>query len=245
MPRPFDAVFFDLGGTLFSYLPFRKPLNELIQRAGARLGVEGDVRELRHVYNVAAGRAAEKLVGHAYYLHRDLFRETYRDFARQLTAGDPPHDFLDWFYSEQRALMIEHLELRPGCLRTLERLRSAGLGVAIVSNIDDDFLEPMVQRSGLDRHVDRWTSSEAARSCKPDAKFFWHCLELGGHAPERVLFVGDSPVHDIAGARALGMTTVLIEEEGVQPPGQEGGCAGEPHHRVQSLAELLSLVGAS
>ncbi len=241
MPLPFDAVFFDLGGTLFSYLPFRRPLGALIESAGQRLGATRNARELKHTYNLAAGRAAENLVGRAYYLHRDLFCETYREFARELTGREAPDEFVEWFYTAQRELMIEHMQLRDDCEATLHALRSRGLSLEIVSNIDDDFLDPMIDRSGLAQLVDAWTSSETAQSCKPDAGFFRHCLERSGHLAERVLFVGDSPVHDIAGARAQDMTTVLIEEVGAPPPAQEGGAAAEPHHRIQSLSELLPL----
>jgi len=245
MPQPFDAVFFDLGGTLFSYLPYRKPLGELICRAGARLGSELSGRELKHTYNAAAGHAAEVRAGRPYYLHRDLFHDTYREFARRLTDREAPAGFVEWFYTAQRSLMIEQLELRADCVETLTTLRTRSLTLEIVSNIDDDFLEPIIERSGLAELVDRWTSSERARSCKPDAGMFLYCLERSGHRADRVLSVGDSPVHDIAGARALQMTTVLIEEEGSPPPAQEGGIHAEPHHRIRALSELLPLTAGS
>jgi len=242
MPDRFDAVFFDLGGTLFSYRSFRQPMSEVICEAGRRLGSDLDPAALHHAFNLAGGRAAASVSQQCFYLHRDLFLNTYREFANALTGDDAKDEFLDWFYTEQRRTMIDHMQLRHDCVTTLQRLRASGHCVAIVSNIDDDFLEPMVTRSGLAACVDRWTSSEAAGSCKPDARFFRVCLEHAGHCAERVLFVGDSPVHDIAGARALGMTTVLIEEDGVPPPGQDGGTPGEPHFRIQQLSELLHIV---
>ena len=53
--------------------------------------------------------------------------------------------------------------------------------------------------------------------------------------------MGDSPEQDIAGARALGMTTVLIREEGAPPPGSGVGAAAEPHHHITRLSEVLPL----
>ena len=50
-----------------------------------------------------------------------------------------------------------------------------------------------------------------------------------------IVFVGDSPWHDVAGANALGMTSVLI---GGPPP--EGAPA--PHHVIGNLRELLAIV---
>ncbi|MBM7069397.1 TIGR01459 family HAD-type hydrolase [Actibacterium sp. 188UL27-1] len=51
---------------------------------------------------------------------------------------------------------------------------------------------------------------------KPSAVFFRQALTMvGAVPPARVLMIGDSPVHDIAGAAAVGVQTVLIES-GVQ-----------------------------
>ena len=61
--------------------------------------------------------------------------------------------------------------------------------------------------------------------------------------PEDVLFVGDSPTHDVAGAQAMGMKTVLILEEGADPPGQLGDVPAADHE-IRALAELLPICRA-
>jgi putative hydrolase of the HAD superfamily len=108
--------------------------------------------------------------------------------------------------------------------------------VGVVSNIDDDYLDPMIERAGLADLLHDWTSSEEARSCKPHDAIYRLACAKAGVAPERVLFVGDSPEQDVAGARALGMVTALIREEGAPPPGSGVGARGEPHHEIVTLA---------
>ena len=125
----------------------------------------------------------------------------------------------------------------------MRALRERGHYVSIVSNIDDDYLLPLVERWQLDKLLDDWTSSEEARSCKPAPGFFRYALEKARCEAAEVLFVGDSPTHDIAGARALGMTTALISEKGQSPPGQFGEVP-EAHHEIEALAELLPIVRA-
>lgn len=94
----------------------------------------------------------------------------------------------------------------------------------------------MWSRLGLGEHVDAITTSEEARSCKPDARIFQLARAKAGDPPHAsVVFVGDSPWHDAAGANALGMTSVLL---GAAPAG-----APVPHHRIDALAELLAIVG--
>jgi HAD superfamily hydrolase (TIGR01509 family) len=127
---------------------------------------------------------------------------------------------------------------RPDAAETLAALRALGLHVAIVSNIDDDQLQAVWPRLGLGGLVDAITTSEEARSCKPHPAIFRHALGKAGEPPpESVVFVGDSPWHDVAGANALGMTSVLI---GIPPP--EDARAPAAHHVIGSLRELLDIV---
>jgi putative hydrolase of the HAD superfamily len=113
--------------------------------------------------------------------------------------------------------------------------------VGVVSNIDDDYLDPMIERADLAELLHDWTSSEEARSCKPHDAIYRLACAKAGVDPERVLFVGDSPEQDVAGARALGMVTALIREEGAPPPGSGVGARAEPHHEIVKLAEVLPL----
>ena len=65
--------------------------------------------------------------------------------------------------------------------------------------------------------------------------------EAGVEAGECFCVV-DSDEHDIAGARALGMQTVLIHEGDLEAPGS--GLRAEAHHRIGTLSELLPIVEA-
>ena len=60
---------------------------------------------------------------------------------------------------------------------------------------------------------------------------------------EDVVFVGDSPEHDVAGARALGMRTVLISDHVSEMPWEPRGGA-KPDHVIRELSELVPIVDA-
>ena len=134
-------------------------------------------------------------------------------------------------------------ELRDDCLDTLRRLRDAGRYLAIVSNIDDDYLHPMVERTGLAALLHTWTSSEEARSCKPDSGIFELALAKAKVEAQNVIFVGDSAHHDVLGAQRMGMRTVLIQEPGAQAPGADPARSATPDHTIAELAELLPIAG--
>ena len=234
------AVFFDFGGTLFSYRQVGGGTGRLIYDAVGRLGVEVEPGRIGAAYRDATRDAYIGLQERPYYLHRELFEDTWRRFARALGA-EPRADWVDWLIASQREVVTLQFSLRPDCVATLAELRDAGLRIAVVSNIDDDYLQPMIARAGLADVLHHWTSSEEARSCKPDAGIYRYACAKAGCAPEQVLFVGDSPEQDVAGARALGMTTVLLREEGTPPPGSGVGTTAEPHHHITSLAEVIPL----
>jgi len=232
------AAFFDLGGTLFDNIQIPKLHLPVLREAALRLGVDDSMAFIGPRYLDATRAANERFKDRDFYLHSDLFYETYRIFAEK-AGSEASDEFLDWIYAAQRERMITGLELREGCAETLRELRVRGLDLSIVSNIDDDYLDPMLDDLELKPLFDHWSSSEEAKACKPHEGFFRYALEKAGFAPEEVVFVGDSRLHDVAGARAVGMTAVLIEEMHGRSPLDVGDA--EPHHTIGALPELLSI----
>ena len=234
------AVFFDFGGTLFSYADvWGRSFYPILIEAIERLGVDAEPAQAGAAFRDATRETFVEFRDRAYYLHRELYESTFERFARSLGAETASHQ-LDWFHERQRKLVVENFRLRADCLRVLGNLRERELHVAIVSNIDDDYLVPMIARTGLAGFLDAWTSSEEARSCKPDRTIFEVALGKAGVEASECVFVGDSEEHDIAGAGALGMQTVLIQEGDFRAPGS--GVRAEAHHRIESLSEILPIV---
>lgn len=234
---PHRAVFFDLGGTLFSYGSINAHFDRLLEELARGRGLETPLAELRVAYRTAMGATMAGWASRPYYLHRDLFTEAHVQFLRSLGVEASVED-PDLRFSERRVLGEPEVAARADAAATLAALRARGLHVSIVSNIDDDQLAAVWGRLGLGEHVDAIITSEEARSCKPDPRIFQLALEKAGNPPpESVVFVGDSPWHDVAGANALGMTSVLI---GAAP----AAGAPTPHHVIETLGDLLALVEA-
>ena len=232
------AVFFDFGGTLFSYSALRERYQELIEDLARRRGVEAPAGELHQAWRRSAVRIMGEWARRPFYLHRELFAEVHAAFLRELGAAPEPGDG-DAFYEGQTALGQAWIEPRPDAAATLARLRQSGLRLAIVSNIDDDQFARLWSRIGLAHHFEAVTTSEQARSCKPHARIFEVALgKLPGLRPEEVAFVGDSLEHDVAGAGAFGMRTVWIGRAGPSDPSHP-----RPHHVIARLSELPDALG--
>ena len=109
----------------------------------------------------------------------------------------------------------------------------------MVSNIDDDQLDHLLEVAGVRGDFDAVLSSEQARSCKPAPGIFQQALARAGCAPGDALFVGDSLFHDVGGANELGMTSVLIWHSDEREPPRDGP---RPHHVIRRFPELLELL---
>jgi len=240
MSKPTRAMFFDLGGTLFSNRDIPIISIPVLQEAARRLGADDELAPVGAAYVKATQRANEIYMNEPFYMHRDLFLDTYRYFAEGLGTSASP-EFIEWIYEAQREVMITRIRLREDCVDTLQGLRARGLTLAIVSNIDDDYLHPMIESLGLAPLFDHWSSSHEAESCKPDPVIFEYALQKAGCSADEVIFVGDSQLHDIKGAQAVGMTSVLIREKGGRSPLDVEDAS--PDHVIGSLSELVGLVG--
>ena len=204
----FDAILFDLGDTLFEPLDVKFQQNNLamaLQESGISLSLEEAQSKFRRIRT----ETEETLRNQPFYLHRDLVSRSVSAFLK--SCGATPHiEVVTDFCDRQGSDVVQHLRLRSDCVGTLTKLRSKGVRMAIVSNIDENYLQPLLQRTAIDQFMEFCLSSERAQSCKPDSRIFQYALSKLSLAPQRVLYVGDSEANDIVGAKALGMHAALL-----------------------------------
>ena len=240
---PVRAVFFDLGGTLFAYGQLREHFDSLLKRLLSRHRIEASEEEMRSAYRTAMARQFSIFTPRPYYLHRDLFEAAHRDFLAHFGAEPAPDDSVGLLYLGQTEIGLDAVVPRARAAETLGALRERGLHLGIVSNIDDDQFHPLWQRMGLGVFFDATTTSEEARSCKPDPGIYRLALQKAREVkPEEVLFVGDSPEHDVAGAQGVGMHAALLVEGEAPPPLQSGSAPPAAEYTIRALAELASIV---
>jgi len=230
------AVFFDLGGTLFSFASlegiFREALAGVAQEHG--LAASGD--EVRQAYRASMMTAIAERVNQPYYLHGELFAAAHTGMLEQL--GVPAAEGAGSILAAgPQGVGLDGVKPREGTREVLEQLRAAGLQLSIVSNIDDDQFEAIWSAIGLEDCFDAITTSEAARSCKPHPGIFDVALGKAGVAAEAVAFVGDSLHHDVAGANAAGMRSIWLTDEEPAPDATHVA-----NHVIRDLRELPGLL---
>ena len=236
MSPELKAVFFDFAGTLFSDRALRETHLQQLRRVAELIGVDRDDSALRAAYRNGMGVAYRGLAGRSWYAHRELFGAAFAAMAESF-GGRLSATTVDDLVDRQYQATIDTAVPRPDCLATLRALRVYGLHVHVVSNIDDEQLLPMLDRMGITPLLDGWTSSDEAKSCKPDAQIFRHALAKAGVSVEQVLFVGDSVGHDIVGPAALGMRTALLTADA-----QPAQVHVQPDYVVETLSDVVAIV---
>jgi putative hydrolase of the HAD superfamily len=101
-------------------------------------------------------------------------------------------------------------------LPALSTLAAAGIGLAVVANWDVS-LSDVLARLGLAAPFAAIVTAASVGAAKPDAKPFLAALDLLGVDAAQCLHVGDDPVTDVAGARAAGLSALLLDRSGRAP----------------------------
>jgi putative hydrolase of the HAD superfamily len=120
----------------------------------------------------------------------------------------------------------------PDVVPAFERLVASGVKVGVISNWDSR-LASILDGIGLGGLIDTVVCSAAERLHKPDPRIFQLACCRGGVRPARSAHVGDHVYADVIGARAAGMTAVLIDRYGPAADGRASGVA-----RIATLDRL-------
>ena len=104
----------------------------------------------------------------------------------------------------------------PGTAEALDRLRAAGLRLAVVSN-SDGRVEEALTAAGIRDRFEVVLDSALVGVEKPDPAIFRAALAALGVSPEEALYVGDLYDVDVVGARGAGIEAALLVSEADAP----------------------------
>ena len=151
-------------------------------------------------------------------------------------AGVPLTDATDAALASLQAYHRDHNlweHVPPFVVPTLMSLRDDGYRLVVLSNANGT-LRRAFGRLGLLRYFDALCDSAEEGVEKPDPRYFQIALARSRSDPRTTVHVGDLYNVDVAGARAAGLSAVLVDEAGLYPGAD---CA-----RIASIAELRALI---
>lgn len=241
MPERVRALFLDIGDTLVYAHPSSA---EIMAHVCGAAGLDISVAQIEAVDETVAPRVLQRQSdGELYSISpQSSERFWYWVYGEILAELDVPvalrPELSRRFH--QRFMALETWRLFPDALPALEtiqqRRQEEGLVVGVISNWED-WLETLLAQLEIDRYFDFIIVSAGVRLEKPDPAIFHAALARARVAATQALHVGDSLHADVGGARATGITPVLIDRRGRYARERIGEVTV-----IRSLAELPPLL---
>jgi 2-haloacid dehalogenase len=217
------ACVFDAYGTLFD-------VHSAVGRLRAEVGPQADalselwrLRQLEYSW-------LRSLMGR----HADFWQVTGEalDYALARLGLDP---------APLRAPLLEAyltLDAYPEVPALLERLRAAGLKLAILSNGAPGMLQAGAASAGIEGLLDAILSVEEVGIFKPDPRVYRLAVDRLGVAPNEIAFQS-SNAWDVNGAACCGLRPVWINRFKAPPE----RLPGRAEHELPDLSTLPALLG--
>jgi len=228
-----SAVLFDVDGTLYSQRRLRIEMAaEFVRTIGSR-GLTRTLRVARIIATFRRTREELRGVGDASGWLDEL---QFARAALRLGIGVDEVKAVvdDWIFA--RPLKNLRSACRPGLDDMLAALAQRGVRIGALSDYPT---EAKLEAMGITRQfsVSLCTTDRSINAFKPHPKGFHVACERWGLAPQEVLYVGDRPEIDGAGAAAAGMRCVIVGGAG---NGGRGRTVG--HATVRSFADIARVV---
>ena len=120
-----------------------------------------------------------------------------------------------------------------GAAQTVAELRRRGMDLGVVSNAEGRVAEDL-DAAGYKGMFSTVVDSHVVGVEKPDPRIFEIAIERLDANPESTIYAGDVPAVDVEGAKAAGITPVLVDTHELYP--------SVDARRIRSIRELPGLL---
>ena len=215
------AVLFDAGGTL---------IHMDAERTSRSAGIPYDAAAFGLAYDAALGQMRRWVLANPQSTDSERMPLFLEAILQQLGVPEGQRG------KAAGAIAAEHRKANlwsksaEDAAGTLETLRTRGYRLAVVSNADGR-VRGLLEEAGLLGYLEFVVDSAEIGVEKPDPRIFQAATARLDLPPSACAYVGDIYEIDVLGARAAGLTPILVGT----------GFAPEDVRRVASLATLLDL----
>ena len=229
------SVFFDFYNTLCCFHPSRE---ERQSKAWRQFGIEVPLEAIGRAYVQADHywtlENTRRPLQHRSKEEWQSFTASYEQHLLRAAglevSKEQAEEIHRAYWSQEKGL-----KLFDDVLPSLAHLKDAGLTLGLISNSDAD-VTPLCRDLGVDSYFSFILSSCNVGCEKPHAPIFHLALEKAGVRPEETVHVGDQYHADVVGARAVGITPLLLDRFDLMADLND--C-----HRIRGLDELLGYLG--
>ena len=193
------AVIFDIDNTLYSLDRSNETaLSALRAYVKENFGMEPEEtkRLLKECMNIMVERTGDCAAQHNRLIRFQCFLEQIGSTDYQ-KAMEMYHVYWD--------TILETMELEPGALSLLLRLKERGIKLGVGSDMTAYMQYKKLKKLGILQYLDFIVTSEEAGAEKPAPRLFELCVKKAGCKPEECVFIGDSLKKDVIGPAKCGL----------------------------------------
>ena len=241
------ALFFDFGGTLDLY---PSVFEDCINASSKMLDVLAE-----NGLNLREKYSSEDFYNHIKKKNNDYRKWKYETLVElsemdvwknYILYDEPKKELLSDSVIRELTYLIEagfhSRSVRPEAAEALEKLKSFGLKMGIISNVLSSKQVPNdLKRYGLEKYFSPVITSADFGRVKPHPSIFTYAAECAGVKPEECLYIGNSPMKDVKGAKAggfLGAVQIIYDLNSASDICSDA----EPDYLIKSLLELPDIV---
>jgi HAD superfamily hydrolase (TIGR01549 family) len=237
-PNFLRAVLFDLGGTLMYERATWDSINahadealtNYLREEGLELNLSTFPREFRN-----------RISKYFRQREKDLLETTYsfvlRDVLKDKGYGDVSERIIRNGLDQLFAITQTNWTVEQDALPTLQKLETDGYRMGLISNAgDDQDVQQLVRRFGIDRFFDFILTSAACSYRKPHKRIFELALSNWYFLPSEAVMVGDNLDADVRGAQNVGLFAVWLRRRAGERT--EDQLSIRPDAILSSLSEL-------
>lgn len=236
-PQAIRTIFFDAGFTLLHPNP---SIAEICQEVCAKLGLHVHLEALQTSIKAIESQFFQAKPLRHVWDHEASIRNLWLDFYTSLLRPviEEKNEPLLLKLAQQ---LIEEFgyhtrwQLYEDVLPTLELLHQRGYTMGVISDWGIA-LHTILRQHNLLQYFDCTVASASVRWAKPSPTLYETALERSNSIPEFSIHVGDSYVHDVLGARSVGITPIFLDRS-KQIQVENLDCV-----MINSLTELVDLL---
>lgn len=221
------AILFDLDNTLIDFMGMKKnSMNESIKemkKAGLRIS-EKKANSILYKLYIKYG------IEHNQIFQKFVLETTGKKDMKIISAGIVSYRFAQSKYRKPYKNVVP----------TLKKLKKK-YKLGIVSDAPSLKAWIRLQELGIVDYFDVVVAHESAKKLKPHGFPFRKALRQLKLKPDEILFVGDQPLRDIKGAKALGMKTALAEY-GIMQQYKKYVKENKPDFKLKNISDILKIV---
>lgn len=225
VPCPFEALIFDLDGTLVDSAP------DICNAANRALGANGRRELTLEEVKVLIGKGARELIKR----------------ALELTGAPGTEEKIDQIHQAFIATYADHpadnTTVFPGVIEALENLEADGVAMGLCTNKPTKTTPPVLDALGLTRFFKVVSCGDAVPHKKPDGRHVRLVVEELGATVETSVMVGDSE-NDIFAAIDAGVKSIAVTFGYAHAPAEELGANALIDHFDKLPEALLKIAGA-